>query len=128
MKSLIILSLMISSFAVNGDAGKKVFTKVCAACHTIGMGDKTGPDLAGLSTRRKFAWIKKFISYPEGMINGDAEEAGYEKPDALAKKVYNLYKPTMMAEQELTDVQLKAVLKYIESLKKQPKGKITTLK
>lgn len=107
------------------DAAKEFKTN-CATCHSIGGGDKgkVGPDLAGLSKRRKLDWIVKFVKYPEGMINGDAEEAGYEKPDALAKKVYNLYKPTVMADQELDKAKIQAILKYIDAQKKEPKGKI----
>lgn len=109
------------------DAGA-YFTQNCTACHSIGGGDKIGPDLAGLSKRRKVDWLVKYINYPEGMIKGDEEEEGYEKPDALAKKVYDLYKPTLMPEQEVTKAQVEAILKYIDAQKKQPKGKITTLK
>ncbi|MFT6631143.1 MAG: protein SCO1/2 [Bacteriovoracaceae bacterium] len=120
-----LLFTSINTFAF--DAGK-FFQKTCTQCHTIGGGDKIGPDLAGLSKRRKVDWIVKFVNYPDGMINGDAEEEGYEKPDPLAKKIYAAYKPQMMAEQEVTKVQVEAILKYIDSLKKQPKGKILTIK
>lgn len=109
------------------DAAKH-FKDKCLQCHTIGAGDKIGPDLAGLSKRRKVEWIHKFVNYPDGMIDGDPDEKGYEKADPIAKKVYELYKPSRMAEQEMTMDQVKAMLKYIDSLKKQPKGKITKLK
>lgn len=123
--SALVLTFSMSSFAFDA---AKYFKSTCATCHTIGEGDKIGPDLAGLSKRRKVDWIVKFVNYPDGMINGDEEEPGYEKADPIAKKVYALYKPQMMAEQEMTKAQVEAVLKYIDSLKKQPKGKITTLK
>lgn len=122
---------MVAAFLPMGayafDAGK-YFESKCATCHTIGNGDKIGPDLAGLSKRRKVDWIVKFVNYPDGMINGDEDEEGYEKPDPIAKKVYDLYKPQVMAEHEMTKAQVEAVLKYIDSKKKQPKGKITKLK
>ena len=107
------------------DAAKEWKTN-CATCHSIGGGDKgkVGPDLAGVSKRRKLDWIVKFMKYPEGMINGDEEEAGYEKPDPIAKKVYNLYKPTVMADQELDKAQIQALLKFIDSKGKKPQGKI----
>ncbi len=119
--SVLFLSLTFNAFGF--DAGAH-FTKVCATCHTIGGGDKKGPDLAGLSKRRTVKWIVKFVNYPEGMINGDADEEGYEKADKLAKALYEAYKPQMMAEQEMTEAQVKAMLKYIDTLKKSPKGKI----
>ena len=68
------------------------------------------------------------MNYPDGMIDGDEEEEGYEKADPIAKKVYALYKPTRMASHEMTKDQVKAVLKYIDSKNKKPQGKITTLK
>jgi len=127
MKSLLLSTLFILSLSANAadafDAGAH-FEKTCTVCHTIGGGDKIGPDLAGLSKRRKVEWIVKYVKYPAGMINGDAEEAGYEKPDAMAKKVYELYKPQMMADQELDKAQVEAILKYIDSKKQEPKGKI----
>lgn len=127
MKLTILLALAFSFSAMAFDAGKH-FQAVCSACHSIGEGDKIGPDLAGLDKRRKPEWVHKFMNYPEGMINGDEEEEGYEKPDPIAKKVYELYKPQMMAEQEMTMEQVKAMLKWIADQKKEPKGKITQLK
>ena len=105
--------------------GAKYFKVNCAACHTIGGGDSTGPDLAGVSKRRKVDWIVKFVNYPEGMIIGDAEEPGYEKPDPTAVALAKLYKPAIMAEQQMTKAEVEGLLKYIDSLKKEPKGKIT---
>ena len=128
MKLFTVVSLFIfslSSFAF--DAGKH-FKNVCSQCHTVGAGDKIGPDLAGLSKRRKIDWLVKYINYPDGMVNGDAEEPGYEKPDPLAVKIYELYKPQMMAEQEMSKEQIQAMLKWIDAQNKTPKGKITTLK
>ncbi len=128
MKTLLVLSVFALSTGAFAFDAAKFFQKTCTQCHTIGGGDKIGPDLAGLSKRRKVDWIVKFVNYPDGMINGDEEEKGYEKPDPIAQKVYALYKPQMMAEQEMTKAQVEAVLKYIDAQKKTPKGKITTLK
>ena len=125
--SVIITIFSLSVFGAEFDAAKH-FKNVCSQCHTVGAGDKIGPDLAGVSKRHKVDWLVKFINYPDGMINGDAEEPGYEKPDAMAKKVYDLYKPQMMTEQEMTKAQVEAMLKWIDGQKKEPKGKITTLK
>lgn len=126
----ILISFFLMSLTVSGysyDAAKE-FKSKCASCHTIGGGDKIGPDLAGLSKRRKIDWIVKFVNYPDGMINGDEDEEGYEKPDPIAQKVYAAYKPQIMAEQEMTKDQVKSMLKYIDAQKKQPKGKILKVK
>ncbi len=128
MRILMFLFMSTISFSVMAFNAGEHFKKVCSTCHTVGGGDKIGPDLAGVSKRRKIDWLVKFINYPDGMINGDAEEPGYEKPDPIAQKIYALYKPQMMAEQEMTKEQIEAMLKWIDAQKKEPKGKIATLK
>ncbi len=123
--NLLVLTFTLSTYAFNAE---ETFKKQCTACHTIGEGDKIGPDLAGLSKRREVEWIVKFVNYPSGMIEGDEEEEGYEKADPIAKKLYDMYKPQMMTEFELDKSQVEAILKYIDGQKKQPKGKITQFK
>ena len=130
MKKMILV--IMSSFLVNlsyGFEAASYFKQNCSSCHTIGDGDKIGPDLAGLSKRRKLDWIVKFVGYPEGMIKGDVGEVGYEKADAIAKKLYEQYKPTIMVEfSGLDKNKIEAILIYIDSFKKTPKGKIVNIK
>jgi mono/diheme cytochrome c family protein len=128
---LTMFALVMFSAQVMAWDAEKEFKTNCATCHSIGSGDVDaagkklqGPDLAGVSKRRNLDWIVKFVKYPEGMFMGDDEEAGYEKVDPIAAKVYALYKPNQMADQELDKAQVQAMLKYIDSKKKQPKGKI----
>jgi cytochrome oxidase Cu insertion factor (SCO1/SenC/PrrC family) len=45
-------------------AGSAMFAKLCAGCHTIGKGDRVGPDLDGLTARRSRAWITDFLMDP----------------------------------------------------------------
>src|SRR5262245_31833833 len=45
-------------------AGSAMFAKLCAGCHTIGRGDRVGPDLDGLTLRRSRAWISDFLIDP----------------------------------------------------------------
>ena len=120
---LILALVVVTSYSYGFDA-EKYFKTTCAVCHTIGGGDKTGPDLAGIGKRRKIDWLVKYINYPSGMIMGDEEEPGYEKPDADAKAVYELYKPQLMTEHELSKDQVEALVKYIDAQKKEPTGKI----
>lgn len=109
---------------------KTEFQKNCATCHSIGGGDKIGPDLANVGKRRKIEWLVKYIQYPTGMMQGDKEEPGYEKPDPIAVKVWNAYKPVTMAEQDLTEDQIKKLIAHIQeqSKGKKAKGKITKIK
>lgn len=133
MKICFLAFLILTGLSAQAFDGAKYFKANCKSCHTIGGGDTVGPDLAGLSKRRKVKWIVKFVNYPDGMINGDEEEVSsdpqknYTKPDAMAKKVYEAYKPTIMPEVAMTKPQVEGLLKYIDSLGKKPKGKILKL-
>jgi protein SCO1 len=47
--------------------GESLYVRMCSGCHTIGKGNKVGPDLAGLAERRERDWLVKFLSNPEKM-------------------------------------------------------------
>jgi protein SCO1/2 len=51
----------------NENPGEALFVKACAGCHSIGRGDRVGPDLDGLTARRKRTWITEFIMSPQKM-------------------------------------------------------------
>lgn len=54
------------------EKGEELFqTKGCVACHTIGKGRLTGPDLAGVTERRDFAWMYHQIMIPDSMTTHD---------------------------------------------------------
>src|SRR5262245_56003459 len=40
--------------------GEALYTKICAPCHTIGVGDRVGPDLRGVTQRRDRGWFPDF--------------------------------------------------------------------
>ena len=86
------------------DKGRYVFTKVCAACHTIGHGDKIGPDLLGVTNIRDRAWLKRFIAEPDKMV---AEK------DPIAVELFEKYKRVNMPDLRLADVDLNALLNFL---------------
>ena len=47
------------------DPGRYLFQARCEGCHTLGQGEKVGPDLLGLSSRRDRAWVARYIADPE---------------------------------------------------------------
>lgn len=56
--------------------GARVFeSKGCLSCHTIGGGDKVGPDLKGLFDRRSEKWVKDFIKNPNKFMKKDEKAA-----------------------------------------------------
>jgi len=86
--------------------GKELFTsKYCSECHTIGRGVEVGPDLIGVTKRRDFEWLKRMILEPEEM----------EQTDSIAKELYQEYEEMGMVVEELTEVEVEAIIRYIES-------------
>jgi protein SCO1/2 len=47
--------------------GEAMFARLCSGCHTVGKGNKVGPDLAGVTARRDRDWLLDFIAEPEKM-------------------------------------------------------------
>jgi cytochrome c2 len=89
-----------------GFPGQALFLRACAACHTIGHGDKVGPDLKGLTTRRSRDWLNAFIAAPEAMrAKGD--------PAALA--LTEKFKGVAMPNLALAETDIADVLSYVEA-------------
>jgi mono/diheme cytochrome c family protein len=94
IKKLIMLAFAgtVAIANVNAQDGEQIFnSKGCAACHTIGGGQLVGPDLAGVLDRRPESEIIKFVQNPAD------------------------FDITMMPPQNVTDIEVKAILDYILS-------------
>jgi len=57
------ITLGLAEFAAR--PGEALYRRLCAGCHTVGKGNKVGPDLAGVAERRDREWLLKFISNPQ---------------------------------------------------------------
>ncbi|MFO1518983.1 MAG: cytochrome c [bacterium] len=77
--------------------------KGCVACHTLGEGDKTGPDLEGLFQRRSEKWVKEFLQDPVGKVLTDP------KAKAL-KERYGTQMPPM----ELTPHEIDQIIEFLK--------------
>lgn len=53
-----------TGLALSPQPGQAMFKKMCAPCHTIGVGDRVGPDLRGVTTRRDPSWLADFVRNP----------------------------------------------------------------
>lgn len=58
---------MNTGIAMSQQPGQAMYKKVCAGCHTIGVGDRVGPDLRGITERRDRAWLVSYIRNPVAM-------------------------------------------------------------
>lgn len=81
--------------------GEELFKNLCSACHKM---DKkfVGPSLAGVTERRSPEWIMNMILNPEEMI----------KNDPIAKKLLVESNMAVMANQNLSEEDARAILEY----------------
>lgn len=91
------------------DAGQYVFESRCSACHSIGQGDRIGPDLRNVSERRGRAWLMRYIRVPDEML-----AAG----DPTANALFKRYKEVRMPNLRLASDEVNAVLSYIDARSK----------
>jgi len=94
------------------EKGEKLFqTKGCSACHTIGQGKRTGPDLAGVTERRKLDWIANQILHPEVQL----------EKDPIARELLATYM-VRMPNQNVTPEEAQAIIMYFRMKDSQAKG------
>jgi protein SCO1 len=87
------------------EPGQALFKKICAGCHTIGVGDRVGPDLRSLTDRRDRAWIMSFIESPAKMR---------AKKDPIALELKAKYPGVRMPALGLTANDAADFIAYIE--------------
>jgi protein SCO1 len=87
------------------DRGQYAFNNHCAACHTIGKGDRIGPDLAGVTEARDRQWLAEFILRPDKV---------YAAGDPIATTLRAKYKDVRMPNLSLTESDVKALLSYMD--------------
>ena len=68
--------------------GEYLFRTRCQACHTIGEGDRLGPDLANVVTSRPRDWLRRWLKEPDKML-----EEGDPIATALKAQFRNLPMP-----------------------------------
>jgi protein SCO1 len=88
------------------NAGQYVFATHCAACHTVGNGDKIGPDLLGITNVRKHDWLTRFIQQPDKVLAAK---------DPIATALFKKYKQVRMPNLRLNDQDVAALLSFLQS-------------
>jgi protein SCO1/2 len=86
--------------------GQRLFASKCSACHTVGKGDKLGPDLAGVTARRERAWLARYIERPDEVL-----AAG----DPIATALYNKYKKVGMPYLGLGSSDVADLISFLET-------------
>lgn len=82
-----------------------IFNKRCTACHTYGKGIKVGPDLKGVTERRKRDWLMRFIHASSSVIKSG---------DPIATALFSQFKKQRMPDwTDLSDKQVHGILDYI---------------
>src|SRR6478736_7207797 len=81
------------------------FNKRCTACHTFGKGIKVGPDLKGVTERRKRDWLIKF---------SHASSVVIKSGDRTATDLFAQFKQQRMPDwTDLSEKQINDILDYV---------------
>ena len=89
----------------NVGKGEYLFKSSCTACHTIGKGDRVGPDLLNVTRLRDHAWLARYVAAPDLVL-----AAG----DPIARKLFARYKNVRMPNLGLSAEDVDALLRYME--------------
>jgi cytochrome c2 len=81
-----------------------LFAKKCTSCHTYGHGDKVGPDLKNVTSRRSRTWLRTWIRSSERTI---------ESGDPTAVALFEKYKRERMPDQNFSVEELDGLIGYI---------------
>jgi mono/diheme cytochrome c family protein len=87
-------------------AGQQLFQEKCVACHTVGQGDRLGPDLKGVTERRPREWLEQWILAPDAML---------AKNDPVAIGLLAQWRNLPMPNQGLKTSDVTAILAYLET-------------
>ncbi len=85
--------------------GEDLFRSRCDSCHSLGNEDGLGPGLLGVTQRRDKTWLARWIKTPDKLL---AEK------DPIALDLFNRYNKILMPNLRLSDVDVEAVIKYMD--------------
>ena len=94
-----------TSATLDINMGQYLFSTRCAACHTIGNGDKIGPDLLGVTTVRDRAWLTKMIVDANKLI---------DEKDPIATALFKKYKEIRMPPLNLPEADVNTLIEFMK--------------
>lgn len=89
---------------LNFDKGQYLFVRQCAPCHTIGGGDKIGPDLLGVTNVRQRDWLVQKLLKPDEML---------ADKDPITMALNEKYKGVKMPKLRLSDEEINILIGYM---------------
>jgi protein SCO1 len=90
--------------AKGSDVGAYDFKSFCSNCHTIGGGDKIGPDLAVAFDSRDPHWLAEYSLRPDAVR---------QRNDPIAKMLAEKYPHVRMPNLGLTPTEVQAIMQYV---------------
>jgi protein SCO1 len=90
------------------DDGEYMYRSLCASCHSVGQGDKIGPDLARALETHDRAWVADYILRPDVVR---------EKKDPIATALATRYPEVRMPNLSLTSGEVEAILRHVDTLR-----------
>lgn len=87
-------------------AGEYLYVSHCSRCHSIGEGDKLGPDLRGVTSRRETSWLARYIHNAEKMRAAR---------DPIAVSLSEKYNTARMPNMRLDSGQVKDLIEYLKA-------------
>ena len=97
--------------------GQRLFQSRCSACHTIGQGDKLGPDLLGVTTRRDRDWLLRYIQAPDEVL---------ATGDLIATALFEKYKKVGMPNLRLVTSEVFSLVSYLDTRSNDMHNKVST--
>jgi len=90
--------------ANGSDVGAYDFKSFCSNCHTIGSGDKIGPDLAVAFDSRDPQWLAEYSLRPDAVR---------QRNDPIARMLAEKYPHVRMPNLGLTPTEVQAIMQYV---------------
>ena len=86
--------------------GQYIFASQCSACHSVGHGDKIGPDLLGVTNARSGKWLQEFIAEPDKFL---------DNKDPIATALYERYRHVRMPNLRLAPEDVNSIVAFLKT-------------
>jgi len=94
---------------LSGQPGQVLFKKLCSSCHMFKVGNRVGPDLYGVTSRRSRDWLTRFIMSPERL---------HKQKDPTALALAGKFPGVRMPNLGLTENDAVDLISYLDSQSK----------